>query len=100
MFDQEGSKSQGSQLSPLIRSQALYLLALMLSHGGRVFTSVGGLVHDEHATVASRPLSPRVLSEIDFFIDNLLVRIHFHHRDDVIGPALRHGSVDSLLQEA
>jgi hypothetical protein len=41
-----------------------------------VLTSVGGPVCDEDATVASQPLSPRVLREIDFFIDNLLVRIH------------------------
>ena len=36
----------------------------------------------------------------EFFIDNLLVRIHLNHRDDFSGPALRHRSLTFLFQVA
>ena len=45
--------------------------------------------------------------ERDFFIDNLLVRIHLiiamilvNHRDNFSGPALRHETLNSLVQVA
>ena len=46
---------------------------------------------------ADKPYEPRAQSE--YFIDNLLIRIH-HIIEMFGGPASRHGSLNSLFQEA
>ena len=38
--------------------------------------------------------------ERESFIDNLLVRIHYHRDDDFSRPALRYGSLNSFFQVA